>query len=1044
MESNDELWQTKLAARLHDPAEKAFVLLRDPAGHENGTSRALTRLLGYHELPEHVDPGNDEALVKTVLAKTGFGTQIPRAMYRHVQRADWWAAAADRPQWPLEEITVTTPAGERKTFAVAPWAQVRWSERPQLVHPLTGEVIDLGWLGNVSIQEAKQRAFNHFSKLLVDLGAGGDAPPDWRKLLLAFWRFGPELDVTGSDTRDNTRMGPLWELLPADTRVPDHSIWEHLDLTSALAGAFAADSNGDAALLALSIGPVQGFIAQARKLDDLWAGSHLLSRLAWETMKPLAEELGPDAILFPRLRGLAQVDLWLRDEMGLPKELFQQCDWTEGSSDANPLFAAALPNRFVAVVPAGRAKELAKKCTEAARNWIAALGERVVERLLQEAGVQQGSNAHPYAQMRQQLEGFPEVHWAAVPFSLIRCRDEEKQRDLDPERLLSAMAPFYGAAEKQPCGFLDSPAWKVLAQEIEIQDGQRRIQFFSPNPGLLYPAVYDLAERVLAAAKAARPFAQLEQKGWRDSLSGEAEWLTDDPKHLHIPPGGRKDASTLWTKIATKRGAWAKEGEHLGALSAIKRLWPYIFGKEVDKALGRDLGRYSVSTHAMTLAAQLDAWLERGGLTEGLEGARQALEEVSARKKQRVADVEPVSLPRKLVLRHQSVQKKALADARLIPALLDAVADLEEEDDPSGETARRVREAVRRTLAQAVEEPQRRGFRLETYYGLLMMDGDRMGKILSGDDATAITYGESFHDGVRNGFDKLAAANPALAAYGRQKRAVSPARHVAISSALNDFSQYIARFVVEQEFRGRLIYSGGDDVLAALPVADLLACALRLRHAYRGTLPEDEPKDWGELRKDRHGLHCKSGFAWLRGRLMRMMGKNATASAGIVIAHNQAPLGAVLRELRTTEKAAKEQGDRDALAIRVIKRSGGAVDLVLKWDDLQLLKNLIDFLRDPGTSRRAVYHSLSWLDDVPDLQQAPELCRTLLAYQFARQSKRSDAHALAEHALKWSLARGAEARASLRGLLQTAEFLAREVRSFDLGADKPVKEEAAA
>jgi CRISPR-associated protein Cmr2 len=32
--------------------------------------------------------------------------------------------------------------------------------------------------------------------------------------------------------------------------------------------------------------------------------------------------------------------------------------------------------------------------------------------------------------------------------------------------------------------------------------------FFAPNPGVLYPAVYDLAERVLAAAKSTRPFAQ--------------------------------------------------------------------------------------------------------------------------------------------------------------------------------------------------------------------------------------------------------------------------------------------------------------------------------------------------------------------------------------------------------------------------------------------------------------------------------------------------------------------------------------------------------
>ncbi|MBK7719902.1 MAG: hypothetical protein IPJ36_14470, partial [Simplicispira sp.] len=124
MTQDSTFWQTKLAARLHDPAEKALVLLRDPAGHENGTSQALTRLLGFHAIgTETMDPDNDEALVRTVFKKG-----IPAAMYRHVQRADWWAAAADRPQWPMEEITVTTKKGENKTFRVAAWAQVRWAK----------------------------------------------------------------------------------------------------------------------------------------------------------------------------------------------------------------------------------------------------------------------------------------------------------------------------------------------------------------------------------------------------------------------------------------------------------------------------------------------------------------------------------------------------------------------------------------------------------------------------------------------------------------------------------------------------------------------------------------------------------------------------------------------------------------------------------------------------------------------------------------------------------------------------------------------------
>ena len=55
MENNDILWQTKLAARMHDPAEKALVLLHDPTGHEGGTSQALSRLLlaiGAEPLPD--------------------------------------------------------------------------------------------------------------------------------------------------------------------------------------------------------------------------------------------------------------------------------------------------------------------------------------------------------------------------------------------------------------------------------------------------------------------------------------------------------------------------------------------------------------------------------------------------------------------------------------------------------------------------------------------------------------------------------------------------------------------------------------------------------------------------------------------------------------------------------------------------------------------------------------------------------------------------------------------------------------------------------
>lgn len=985
MENNDIIWQTKLAARIHDPAEKALVLLRDPAGHEGGTAKALTRLLAIDTPTEGdtIDPDNDEAL-SHVLFKKG----LKKAIYRHVQRADWWAAAADRPQWPMKEVTVTTRAGQQKTFAVADWAQVRWTNKPVLIHPLTGTHFDLHSLADTDFHDIKQRSFKHFSNLLVALGAK-EGEEDLRKTLLAFWRFGPELN----EEADNGKLGPLWQQLPADTRVPDHSIWDHLDLTSAFAGAFAADPDGEAALLALSIGPVQPFIAAARSTSDLWAGSHLLSRLAWEAMRPVCEALGPDAILFPRLRGVPQVDLWLRDRMGLPNDLFERCEWNRGGTDSNPLFSAALPNRFVAVVPVSRAKAIAEEVETAVRVWLANLGQTVVDTLLESVGIEKDKTQPCYQQMHEQLSGFPEVHWAAVPFSLITPRNKEKQTDLDTVQLSQAMAAFFDVEPGQPCGFLDKPAWKVLQGEGHDN------RFFAPNPGALYPAIYDLAERVMAAAKAVRPFNQTKQEGWRCSLTGETEWLTTDREQLK--KSYRQQTDTLWAKVAQKKPSWAKKGEHLGALPAIKRLWPTLFAEEVENALGKkEIGRFVVSTHTMALAHQLDQWL-KDEKTNNAENP----------------DVggDSVALPRKL-LKEYGHKRRKLEIAKRLPGLLDA-AD-EEDNDAAGAQAERL---VRQTLGVD---------KLEAYYALLLMDGDRMGQMLSGDPQWAISYRDSFHPQVRAGFDTLAEGNKAIKDYGAQKRALSPNRHLAISGALNDFSLTVVRHVVEEEHLGRVIYAGGDDVLAMLPVVDVLPAAQRLRQAYSGVAESTVEFD----RTHRDKLFLRDGFAYLNGKLLRMMGHTATASCGIVIAHHQAPLAAVRRELEAAEKRAKNAG-RDRFAITVIKRSGGALKLTAEWGEpLKLLNDLRGFLQEEGVSRRAVYNTAEWLHDLPEPDGDATMLASLLAFQMDRQADKSarEKHHLPQLAQRLATLAAQQPKDRLKWLanfMSVAEFLARETRS---------------
>ena len=969
--TNDRLWQAKLHARLHDPAEKALVLLRDPAGHEGGTSRELHRLL--------------------------FKEDVPPDIRRLVKRADWWASAADRPQWPEEEERLPTGKVVRRPAA---WARVNWAKEPTLIHPLNGTEVNLGTdfgvdvnrLAATDVENIKARSLEHFRSLMCQVGGA----TDWRRTLLAYWRFGPEIreeDGTG-------KLGELWRLLPADTRVPDHAIWDHLDLVSAFAGGFAADANNQAALLTVSLGPVQSFITSARTTSDLWAGSHLLAQLAWTAMKVVCERLGPDAILLPRLRDIPQVDVWLRDECGLPAQWFDDCSWTKRETDANPLFSAALPNRFVAVVPADSVADIAVCIEESVRAWLQELGTEVVHRLLDSAGLRKADELHDcpaYQQMREQLNGFPEVHWAAVPFSLIRPRDERRQTDLDTSRLSEAMAPFFGVEGREESGFLVSRAWQVLKKTPELNG----VTFFAPNPGVLYPAVYDLAERALAAAKSVRPFQQTEQLGWRCSLTGETESLTTDRRQL--VGSYRQQNDTLWKKVAARHPTWAKQGEHLGGLPAVKRVWPTLFAKRVAGITNaKQVSRFVVSTHTMALAKQIE--------NRAKSSAKEARLQLPSLK-----GATGVALPRGLARHGHAV----LGWARRLPGSLEDAAEKEDENEQ-----RRAEQVVKEILGVD---------KIEAYYGLLLMDGDHMGQILSGDaPCCSVSYRQSFHPSVRKGFAKLADGNRLLEDYAKERRASSPNRHISISAALNDFAIHVVPEVIENEHLGRVLYAGGDDVMAMLPVADLLPAMRRLRETYSGDASEHSSVDWTAARHSNR-LICKHGFAYLKGRLMRMMG-GATASCGAVVAHHKAPLAAVMGELRSAEKRAKEAG-RDAFSLTLIKRSGGSLHMTERWGQpMSVLLRLRDLLTEPGVSRRAVYNSLVWLKDLPD-EADHEMLASLLAFQFRRQAQPS---ALREHAIDDLASELAELankkmptkrRQWLERFLSIAEFLARETRT---------------
>jgi CRISPR-associated protein Cmr2 len=255
-----------------------------------------------------------------------------------------------------------------------------------------------------------------------------------------------------------------------------------------------------------------------------------------------------------------------------------------------------------------------------------------------------------------------------------------------------------------------------------------------------------------------------------------------------------------------------------------------------------------------------------------------------------------------------------MAIARKLPTAMDRLRSSGSEAD--GERL----EVLEAELAKLI------GHRHETYYGVILMDGDRMGAWLAGNDgSTRLKFRQTWHPQIRAAIARFE-HEPALREYFDSYRPASPARHAFVSAALNQFSLHVARHVVERIGKGRLIYSGGDDVLALVAVDDLLPVMLLLRAAYSG---------WGDPSKlrrdlDLRGLQIGRGFVRLDDRVLPAMGAKASASMGAVVAHHTAPLSHVLRQTREAERRAKNAG-RDAFSLRVAKRGGGAVDVTASF-----------------------------------------------------------------------------------------------------------------
>lgn len=239
------------------------------------------------------------------------------------------------------------------------------------------------------------------------------------------------------------------------------------------------------------------------------------------------------------------------------------------------------------------------------------------------------------------------------------------------------------------------------------------------------------------------------------------------------------------------------------------------------------------------------------------------------------------------------------------------------------------------------------------WWVLLLADGDSMGKYVNGRKLHC--YKEYLLEDLVDcsGIDD----KPWSDFLTKTQKRMGPATHVGLNRALLDFSNRLVPHLTEHRFCGKVIYSGGDDVLVALPLADLPGFVRSLRAAWcggedpGGEDPSDQFQDIGDYWRPCY----PEKMSHLPDRPLFTMGQGVTMSMGIIVAHKSVPLPTVLENLWEAEdKRAKELlggsptklgpqiPHKDGLCFRVIYGSGNTLEALMKghllepwWDMIQ-------------------------------------------------------------------------------------------------------------
>jgi CRISPR-associated protein Cmr2 len=793
-----EYWNNKFAAFMHDPFDKVFQI----PGHESRAAELIEQF--------GLDMSND----------------------KFWKTADAMAAGFERGQIP------SFNKDDDKNGAV------NYAGNPVLTHPTSqADALEIGLPKNLSTIPADEAAKTIYGNLLEAIkkyigktddqtGYSGKfmGEPD----LFAKARFFyTHLRLRFILAENNiSSLGGFWHRIPADSRFPDHSIWQHNSLASAFYSCMElSGQNDDIGMMVFSITPVQSFISKARKLRDLWTGSIILSWLAFEGIRWVSENLGPDHVLYPSLIDQPLMNEYLKNQWRM-----DDIKTFDNSKDI-----ASFPNKFLFLVPQSQAEDIGCLIKEhITQEWIKLCdnGENLIKDILKN----ETNKKHIHSMF----------DWASVKMLSGEADSKKEMMKFLPDN-------FY----LNQSGLLD------IFNEI-IKDEK---YYDKSGKGVFYSVTHSMVQSVLAASKTIKTSSRAEENGEKCHLCGEFEVLHLEANSASMKAGEyKKKTRQFWDnfKKAWQRAADFKtDSEKLCTICLMKRVLYRIFEKSQSQNSYKHVLYHMFHRNdyfPSTTEISLFNYFKRHGIKDQKE-------------KQKLA---------------QNLHGN-IAD------ILGKCRDKEPSDK-------------------------------DKYYAILMMDGDNIGKLVNG-STLASTWQSVLHPDIyqrlqKKSFDPKYKNNWDIIFKKYPRRLLTPSIHAAISESLGDFAIYGVASIVKNN-HGRLIYAGGDDVCAVLPVDTVMKAARQIQQYYNSAFQM--------ISLDNGAITPVSGIWQIeKGKLSINlgMGENISISAGILLCHHKENLSQMIsRAHQLLDTQAKENAEKNACAIELKKRSGGSRFFVRKWDN---------------------------------------------------------------------------------------------------------------